>query len=127
MSTLDGCELELTRRDVRVLLLYEFRMGHRAAEAARNICSHMGSDVVSDRDTQLWFKKFRSGNYDLDDLARLGRPREIDDEHLLELVEGDSTLTVRCCAALLGCSHTSLETHIKELGNSWRYGVIVPP
>jgi len=126
MSTVDEGEIMLKRRDVRVLVLYEYRMGHRAAESARNKCSIMGDDVVSERDAQLWFKIFRSGIFDLEDETRSGRPREIEEYQLLELVEGDSTLSVRSCATLLGCSHTTVLTHLKELGKSWRYGVIVP-
>ena len=90
-------------------------MGHRAAESARNICSTMGDDVVSERDAQQWFKKFRSSIFDLEDETRSGRPREIEDDQLLELVKGDSTLSARSCGTRLGCSHTTVLTHLKEL------------
>jgi len=126
MSMMDECNFELSRRDVRVLLLYEYRMGHRAAEAARNICSFMGGGVVSERDAQLWFKRFRDGQTDLDDLPRSGRPREIDDDELQKIVDSDSTLSLRDYATVLECSYTAVESHLKELGKSWRYGEIVP-
>lgn len=126
MSVVHEGGITLTRRDVRVLLLYEFRMGHRATVAARNICCNMGSDVVSEREAQRWFKQFRDGQFDLDDLPRSGRPREINDEEIMDLVDGDTTISLRSCADLLGCSHTAVDKHLKALGKSWRYGTIVP-
>ena len=34
--------INLSHKDVRVLLLHEFLLGHKATEAASNICSTMG-------------------------------------------------------------------------------------
>ena len=42
-------EMNLSRKELRVLLLHEFRLGHKATEAARNICSTMGEDILSIR------------------------------------------------------------------------------
>ena len=81
---------------------------------------------MSERDAQLWFKKFREGQYDLEDLPRSGRPREINDDEIMDLVEGDTTISLRSCADILGCSYTAVENRLKELGKTWRYGVIVP-
>ena len=117
---------DFTRRDLRVLLLYEWRLGHRATEAVRNICGTMGDGLVSTRVAQIWFKKFNSGQFDLNDEPRSGRPAEIEDDELLKLVEQDPRLTLMGFAELLGCSHTAVKNHLKQLGKSWRYGVLVP-
>jgi transposase len=84
-----GLIMEVTRKDLRVLLLHEYRLGHKATEAARNICSTMGKDVVSTRMAHLWFKRFREGNYDLEDQPHPGRPVEVDINALKDLVEAD--------------------------------------
>ena len=34
--------MNLSRREIHILLLHEFRLGHKATEAANNICSTMG-------------------------------------------------------------------------------------
>ena len=44
-----GLEMNLSNREVRVLLLHEFPLGHKATEAANNICSTMGKDILSTR------------------------------------------------------------------------------
>ena len=42
-------ETNLSRKELRVLLLHEYRLGHEATEAASNICSTMGEDILSIR------------------------------------------------------------------------------
>ena len=39
----DELKIEISSRDVRVLLLHEFRLGHKVTDAAKNICSTMGN------------------------------------------------------------------------------------
>ena len=119
-------KMNLLRREIRALLLHEFRLGHKATEAANNICSTMGEDVLSIRTAQHCFNRFNNGNLELDDLPRPGRPLEVDVDHLKQLIEQDPRLTSRCLAEQLGCSHTAVEKHLNELGKTWRYGVWIP-
>ena len=119
-------EINLSRREVRVLLLHEFRLDHKATEATNNICRTMGQDIISTRTAQRWFNRFDNGNFELDDSSRSGRPVEVDLDRLKQLIEDDPHLTTRCLAEELGCSHTTVETYLKELGKTWRYGVWIP-
>ena len=61
-------ERNISRRELRLLLLHEFRLGRKATEATSNICSTMGKDVLSIRTAQHWFHRFKNGNFELDDL-----------------------------------------------------------
>ena len=45
-------EMNLSRKELPVLLLHEFRLGGKATEAARNICSTMDEDTLSIRTVQ---------------------------------------------------------------------------
>ena len=83
-------KMNLSHREIRVLLLHEFRLGHKATEAANNICNTMGEDVLSTRTAQRWFNRFKNGNFELDDLPRSGRPMELDVDLLSQLIEEDS-------------------------------------
>ncbi|CAF1659633.1 unnamed protein product [Adineta ricciae] len=111
-------EMKISRRELRVLLLHEFRSGSKATEATRNICSTMGKDALSIRTAQHWFHRFKNGNFELDDLPHTGRPSEVDMDHLKQLIEEDPRLTTRCLSERLGCSHTTVETHLHELGKT---------
>jgi hypothetical protein len=45
---------------------------------------------------------------------------------LQQLVEEDPRLTTRCLSERLGCSHTTVERHLGELGKTWKYRVWIP-
>ena len=119
-------KMNLSCREIRALLLHECHLGHKAKEAANNICSTMGEDVLSIRTAQHWFNRFKNGNLELDDLPRPGRPLEVDVDHLKQLIEQDPRLTSQCLAEKLGCSHTAVEKHLNELDKTWRYRVWIP-
>jgi hypothetical protein len=42
-------EMKISRSELRVLLLHEFCLGHKATEATSNICGTMGKDALSIR------------------------------------------------------------------------------
>ncbi|CAF1504907.1 unnamed protein product, partial [Didymodactylos carnosus] len=83
----------------------------------------MGQDIISTRTAQRWFNRFDNGDFELDDSPRSGRPTEIDLDQLKQLIEDDPRLTTRCVAKQLGCFHTTIETHLNELGKTWKYDV----
>ena len=126
MATENNEKIDISRRDIRVILLHEFLLGLKASDAANKICRTMGAHVLSTRTAQDWFNRFREGNYRLDDQPRSGRPVEIDLDRLKQEIEQDPRLTTRCLADLLGCSHSTVERHLVELGKSWKYGVWIP-
>ena len=111
-------EMNISRREIRVLLLHEFLLGHKTMEATNNICRTMGQDISSTRTAQRWFNRFNNGNFELDDSCHSGRPVEVDLDRLKQLIEDDPRLTTRCLAEQLGCSHTTVETHLNELGKT---------
>jgi transposase len=116
-------EMNISRRELRVLLLHEFRLDHNATKAASNICSTMGADIVSIRTAQHWFHGLKNGHFDLDDLPHTERPGQVDIDILKQLIEEDLRLTSRCLAERLQCSHTIVEKHLHQLGKMWKYGV----
>ena len=62
----------------------------------------------------------------MDDSSRSGRPIEVDLDRLKQLIEDDHRLTARCLAEQLGCSHTTVETYLNELGKTWKCQVWIP-
>ncbi|CAF3262951.1 unnamed protein product [Rotaria socialis] len=118
--------MNISCKELRVLLLQEFRLGHKTTEATSNICSTMSKDALFIRTAQDWFNWFKNDNFELDDLPRAGRPLEVDMDVLKQLAEEDPRLTTRCLAERLGCSHATVETHLRELGKMWKCGVWIP-
>jgi hypothetical protein len=72
-----------------MLLLHEFRLGRKAAEADNNICNRMGDDVLSTRKAQYCFNRLKKGDFELNKLPRSGRPMELDVDLLKQFIEED--------------------------------------
>ena len=86
MDVDDGLKMNLSRRKIGALLLHEFCLDHEATEAANNICSTTGEDVLCIHTAQHWFNSFKNGDLELDDLPRSGRPLEMDVDLLKQLI-----------------------------------------
>ncbi|CAG0894362.1 unnamed protein product [Darwinula stevensoni] len=97
-------KFDLDRDHLRTCLLYEFRLGEKAADAHRRLCQAFGEGAISEKTCFDRFARFKSGNYSVEDKPRSGRPSELDDEALLQLVEADPSMTTRDMAAGNPCS-----------------------
>ena len=60
-------EMNLSCKELQMLLLHEFCLGRQVTEAARNICSTMGENTLSIHTAQHCFNRFKSGNFELHD------------------------------------------------------------
>ncbi|XP_026673180.1 histone-lysine N-methyltransferase SETMAR-like, partial [Ceratina calcarata] len=54
----------------RHLMLFFFRKGKNATQAANKICAVYCEDAVAERTVRMWFTRFRTGNFDLEDQER---------------------------------------------------------
>ncbi|KAK6754909.1 hypothetical protein RB195_013718 [Necator americanus] len=79
----------MNQRDHRVIALYEFKSGHFAAEASRNLSRSFGSECLRERTVELWLKKFASSDFDLGEKPGRGRRSSLDDEDLERAMEAN--------------------------------------
>ncbi|RLU16087.1 hypothetical protein DMN91_011845 [Ooceraea biroi] len=91
----------MEKKQLRAIFLYEFKLGHKAAEATRNINSAFGQGTANERTMQRWFQKFRNRDESLEDEEGRGRPSTIDNDELKVLVEADPRITIRELAVKL--------------------------
>ena len=59
-------EINLSRREVRALLLHEFLLSYKATS---NLRKTMGQNIIFTRTVQRWFNRFNNRNYELDDFV----------------------------------------------------------
>ena len=78
---------------IRHCMLFEFHKGSNATVATKNICDVYPS-ALDVRKCQRWFSKFKSGNFDLFDSYRSGRPTTIDNDMLRAEVEANPCQTI---------------------------------
>ena len=73
-------EMVLSCKDFRSIFLFKFKLGNTAAHTAVELCEAFGPSYVSVKTVERWFKKFRSGDFNLEDAHMAGRPNEIDQD-----------------------------------------------
>ncbi|CAG0889983.1 unnamed protein product [Darwinula stevensoni] len=112
----------LTKEQVRLLLLYDFRIEKKAANSIADINTAFGPDTVSKSTAYDWYSRFQKGNESLEDQPRTGRPSEFDNSALQEALEANNRQTSRELADLLGVSHTTILHHLAELGKKAKLG-----
>lgn len=114
------------RRDLRVLYLYEWKLGHNAVTAACNINEAFGQNTVNKRTLQRWFQKFNGGDMNLED-QELGRPEStVNNEELKALVEGNPRQTVRDIAVRLQVCPKTVSNHLRAIGKVKKLDQWVP-
>ena len=79
----------LEKRQIPAIFLFEFKMGHKAAEATHNINNTLGPGTTNEHTAQWWFKKFCKGDESLEDEEYSGRPLEVDDDQLRAVIKAD--------------------------------------
>ena len=116
----------VSRHNIRVCLLYEFKMGHNATEATRNIISAWGEGSMSEWTARRWFQKFRDGDFSLEDQEGRGRPSTVDHEYLKNIVEADPRITTRDIAKELDVDHSIIVRHLEAIGKVKKLDKWVP-
>ena len=82
--------MECKDKHFRHILLFYFRKGKNAAQAAKTLRDVYGEKAFKDRQCQNWFDKFSSG-----DEQRSGRPNEVDTDQIKAIIKSSRHVTVR--------------------------------
>ncbi|WKY11114.1 hypothetical protein Q1695_003007 [Nippostrongylus brasiliensis] len=106
----------MNRRDFLVLMLYEFKLGHFTAEAARNIGTAFEMESPTERTVRLWFGKFTSGDFNIGDKTKPGRRTSLDDGILRAAVASKSDTTVRQLATGMDVHSATVARHLDSIG-----------
>ncbi|GBP77168.1 Histone-lysine N-methyltransferase SETMAR [Eumeta japonica] len=78
---------------IRHILKFYCKKGQNVIQAAEKVCDVYGPNAVSVRVAQSWFKCFQSGNFDVRDEPRPGRPLTDKVDAILEKGEQDRRIT----------------------------------
>ncbi|KAL6268022.1 hypothetical protein P5V15_001102 [Pogonomyrmex californicus] len=68
-------------------MLHCFKKGNSAKDTATEICTAYGSGATSVQTVHSWFRRFRTGNFNLKDEECNGRPSTTDTELIKAMVD----------------------------------------
>ncbi|GFU01416.1 mariner Mos1 transposase [Trichonephila clavipes] len=92
------------------------RKGKNAVQARKKLTDVYGEGVLTVRQCQNSFAKFRSGNFDVEDAPRSGRPVEADKDAIKALFDANRRITTREIGLRLNLSNSTVYDHLKGLG-----------
>lgn len=111
---------------LRHVILYEFQLGRRAAEATRNIQSALGDYAVSKNTCKRWFRKFKNGDFSLQDLPRSGRPQRSIGRKLEAVVNQNPSISCQTLSNRLRISKSTIFGRLKIMKKCRKLGRWVP-
>lgn len=117
---------EPNKRHLRELLIYFFHLKKSAAEAHRLLIVAYGDVNLSERSCREWFQKFKSGDFDVEDKTRSGRPKVYGDTELEALLEEDPCQSQEELAQELKVTQQAISQRLKTLGMVQKQGNWVP-
>ncbi|KAF2346074.1 hypothetical protein FHG87_023170 [Trinorchestia longiramus] len=112
--------MNMTKHDLRLLILHEFKLGHNASEASVNIKRVWGEESTRDRIVRRWFGKFQSCDESLKDEEGRRRLGSLENEQLHAVVEQNPRQSVREMSQTLGVSIATVSHHLKIIGKENR-------
>ena len=108
-------EMILDKKQIWAILVFEFKMGHKAVETTHNINNTFGLETANKCTVQWWFKKFYEEDESLVDEEHSDLPSEIDNDQLRPIIEVDPLTTTR--EVLKNSTSTILVIwHLKHIG-----------
>ena len=105
----------LYKKQIWVIFLFEFKMGHTAMETTCNISNAFGQGTANERTVQWWFKKFCEGDESLEDEECSGQSWEVDNDQLRAVIKADPLTATREVAKEINISHSTAIQHLKQI------------
>ena len=106
----------------RRIMLHYYNMYYNTKEyrsAASWCCIYLneiyGSSTPSEQTCRKWFKRFRSGDFNLKDRVQRRPPKKIKDEDLKELIENDTSLSQKQLAKTFNVSQQAISQRLMLL------------
>lgn len=115
-----------TKQHLREIMLFHFHKKLNAASSAAEICDVYGPQAVHKRTVQVWFQRFRGGDYAIEDRPRSGRPQTVDTDQIITVVDANPHLSLAEISDMLDISEGSAHAHLISSGYRNRADVWVP-
>ncbi|GBN35186.1 Histone-lysine N-methyltransferase SETMAR [Araneus ventricosus] len=86
----------------------------------------LGINIVSYDTDKVWFRKFKAGNFDIEDEPRSGRPVEADCEQLKQIIDQYRIVSTRTIALELAVCQKTIINALKPINVTFKFNLWVP-
>ncbi|GFX10298.1 histone-lysine N-methyltransferase SETMAR [Trichonephila clavipes] len=87
--------MEVNKEKIRYILQFFFDKGENASQVAEIVNGAYGVDTVTANYVQFWFRRFRSGIFDVKEAPRTGKPVVKKVDKITEIIEVDRHVSSR--------------------------------
>ena len=71
---------------------------------------------------EYWFRRFKSGDFDIEDKERSGQPKKFEDEELTAVLDENSCQTLRELTTSLEVDESTVSKRLKAMGMIQKQG-----
>lgn len=114
------------KHHLREVLIFCFNWKKSSAEAHRMLVEVYGESAPSDKSCREWFRRFKSGDFSVEDKERSGQPKKFEDEELETLLDQDSCQTQEELAKTLEVTQQAISKRLKAAGYIQKQGNWIP-
>ncbi|GFW07545.1 histone-lysine N-methyltransferase SETMAR [Trichonephila clavipes] len=110
----------------KIWLFLQFDKGENASQEAEIANGVYGANTVTANYVQFWFRRFRSGIFDVKDAPRTGRPVVEKFDKIPEIIQVDQLVSSRSIAQRLKIDHKTVLSHLHKVEFKKKLYVWVP-
>ncbi|GFX38399.1 histone-lysine N-methyltransferase SETMAR [Trichonephila clavipes] len=108
--------MEVNKEKIRYILQFFFDKGENASQAAEIVNGVYGADILTASYVQFWFRRFRSGNFDVKDAPRTGKPVVENVDKITEIIQDDQHVSSHSIIQELKIDHKTVLNHLRKVG-----------
>ena len=108
--------------DLRTALIFCYHLKKTAAESHRILVEAYGEHALGKSQCFEWFKKFRSGNFDVRNEECGSPPKKFQDSELQALLDEDDAQTQQQLADQLNVTREAVSIRLKVMGKILKVG-----
>jgi [histone H3]-lysine36 N-dimethyltransferase SETMAR len=119
-------QIVFSNDEMRASLKFCYLLKKTAAESHRMLVEAYGEHAYCETQCKVWFRKFKSGDFDLRNEERGRPPKKFEDAELEALLDEDDGQTQQQLAEQLNVTHQCISQRLKAMGMIQKVGRWVP-
>ncbi|GBM09102.1 hypothetical protein AVEN_5286-1 [Araneus ventricosus] len=104
-------------------MYYEYRNKLSATKCHQKMCERLGVTTVSYDTVKVWFRKFKAGDFDIEDERHSGHRIEVDYEQLKQIIAQDRNVSTRTIALELKFAKKTIVNALKRINVTFKFNL----